>query len=201
MNSKSGGSWYRDWRGKTAVVVAAGPSASEAPLETIRGLLPVLAVKESWRLVPWADVLYGCDDKWWIVRNGVTGFHGLKITSNHRCSSMFPDLHRVRMDGNNSGIRAVRLAELYGATRIVLVGFDMHPRNGIHWHGPHGPELRNADADKMEIWRKEMDAAKFTADVINTSKSSALKSYRYLPFAEAIRDGDQDQDTNSRSRY
>ncbi len=180
--------WYRDWRGKTAVVVASGPSASSVKLEMARKL-KVLAVKESWRLAPWADVLYGCDDRWWFVRNGVPDFKGLKITSNHRCSNHFPGLYRVKLDGCNSGIRAVHLAELYGATKIILVGFDMHPHNGIHWHGPHGPELRNADAEKMEIWRKEMDRAKFTADVVNTSKQSALTSFRYLPFEEAIRDG------------
>jgi hypothetical protein len=182
--------WLLNWTDRTAVIVASGPSAIEAPLDLVKGVLHTIVVNDSWKLAPWADVLFACDERWWFKNNGLPEFHGLKIAASTRCKD-FDGVHYVPMQGNNSGFGAVRLAILYGAKRIILVGFDMHQRSGLHWHGEHPTGLRNATAEKMERWREEMDRAarKYGVaglEIINTSRDSALTRYPYRPFIEAV---------------
>ena len=61
-------------------MIAAGPSLMLPDVDYVRGrVTATIAVNESWRMAPWADVLYGCDaDKFWRWNKGVPDFHGLK---------------------------------------------------------------------------------------------------------------------------
>jgi hypothetical protein len=46
--------------------------------------------------------------------------------------------------GGNSGFQAVNLAAQFGASRIILIGFDMTDRGGKHWYGRnHWPMSNN----------------------------------------------------------
>jgi hypothetical protein len=58
------------WWGGTAYVVAGGPSFNLRDAETIAQRQKdtgrrIVAVKDTYRLLPTADIIYGCDEHWW----------------------------------------------------------------------------------------------------------------------------------------
>lgn len=183
MSSRQGVS---DWTGETAVIVASGPTAAETPIYLARDKAKVIVVKDSWRLAPWADILYGCDGTWWCHHNGVTEFKGQRFTSSPSAAKKF-NIDLFISNGTNSGLRAIYLAERLNASRILLVGFDMHDRRGTHWHGQ---SMRNPGQREMQIWLDEMNrvACRLT-NVINCSPDTALTCFPFQSFAKAIEIG------------
>lgn len=202
---------WPDWRGQTAVVVATGPSAASAALEEIKGKARVIAIKSSWQLCPWADVLYGIDRPWWIANNGAPEFRRMKVSPSPKACNLFGcRLVEVRpraqiltgnigvlgcgsnKGGGHSGFQAINLAIQFAASRIVLVGFDMTLERGAHWH-KEGHGVAPADANRVKRWREDMDACapQFVAlgvTVINATPESALQQYRKLPLHTALAD-------------
>lgn len=179
-----------DWVGATVVIIASGPSAGRTPIELASGRAKVIAVNSSWRLAPWADVLYGCDAGWWFHNNGAPEFPGRRYTSSPAATKRF-GLELFSTRGSNSGLRAIRLAEHFGATSILLVGFDMHANGGAHWHDPHGGKLRNPAASVMADWVREItrEVHRFKASITNCTPGSALRCFPYLAFEDAINGG------------
>lgn len=185
-----------DWTGETVLIVASGPSAGKAPLELARGRAKVIAVNSSWRLVPWADILFACDSAWWFQYGGCPEFKGRKITSSPVAMQRFK-IDMFAAVGNNSGKRAIDLAEKLGSRRVLLIGFEMHTGDGIHWHDRHPGRLHTPGTGEMAMWRGEMEKvgpkyATRGVTVINCTPGSALKCFPYLPFEEALNNGHDD---------
>lgn len=96
-------------------------------------------------------------------------------------------LGRTRLHfGGNSGYQAVNLAFLFGATRIVLLGFDMQRTDGkVHFFGIHPYHRTEADgptASLLADWANKFNdlAADLKAEgveVINASRSTALRCF------------------------
>lgn len=195
--------WWPKWDGGVCVIVASGPSAKGADLSIARGLARVIVVNDSWRLAPWADVLYACDCKWWQAHYDELDFPGLKVTMSANCpfplnvvdvamgGRIITDEPRIG-SGSNSGFQAANLAVQFGAKKLVWVGFDMRVDLGVHWHGMHGKKLNNPTEARVSRWRKYLDDAagdfaRLGVEVINTSTVSALKNYPKMSFAEAMK--------------
>lgn len=137
------------------ICVASGPSLTAEQGFRISAAAgwKVIAVNTSWQRVPMADVLYACDQNWWKMYHLQVQdrFHGECWTADrwsaHKYGLNFvqtydrPGLSReigVIHSGANGGYQAVNLAYLFGARRIVLVGYDMMMTYGLsHWHGEH----------------------------------------------------------------
>lgn len=172
----------------------------------MRGRARVLAVNSSWRLAPWADALYACDGAWWRLNNGVPEFEGLKITADVGAARAY-GLRRVDLArgeeriifeprgrlgwAGNSGFHAVNLAAQFGASHIILVGFDMHLAAGAHWHGPHPKGMNNPDQTTIRRWRRVLDGAAddledHGIEVLNASAGSALEAYRKIDLSDAF---------------
>ena len=135
--------------------LASGPSMSQEVADFCRGKARVIAVSDSYRLAPWADVLYACDATWWHLHGpqGALGFAGLKVGLDD--SITFPAVRVLQRsstesregfdprpthlaDGANSGYQAVHLAAHMGAARVLLAGFDMRQVDGrSHFFGEH----------------------------------------------------------------
>lgn len=137
------------WPGETAVCIGGGPSLMPEDVAWCRGRARVIAVNDAYRIAPWADLLYACDAKWWRWHGGVPTFTGLKATLE---PAEFPGIRRLRRGpllglatapdtlatGRNGGYQAINLAVHLGATRILLLGFDMRRIDGrAHWFGDH----------------------------------------------------------------
>jgi len=178
-----------DWKGNIAVVVASGPSAKLESLNQYRYHAKFIVVNDSWKLAPWADILFACDEAWWQVNNGCPEFKGRRFTASPNCMKRY-GIDLFCSTGTNSGLRAIYLAERLGANPICMVGFDMHPKNGIHWHDAR-KNLRTPGAAEMMTWRKETEWAaeifwKKGVQVINCTPGSALTKYPYIPLGKVI---------------
>lgn len=200
--------WFPDWTGQVAVVVASGQSASQVGLEQTRGRCRVVVVNSSFRLAPWADVLYAADRQWWEHNHGdVLGFSGLKITARESIGKKFnikivnvktiseAEAHCFHLEpkgtighSGNSGFQALNLPLQFGSRKIVLVGFDLF---GEHWHDKHIEPLRNPRPGAMELWRERLDAQAtrlkaMGVEMLNASDQSALTAYPKMSLNEAL---------------
>ncbi len=198
-----------DWRGQVVVVVASGPSAKDVPLSLGKGRAKFIAINNSVLLAPWADCLYACDWKWWRKHRWL--WEGAKcpllVSQDRIAVEVFPRIKRVNAKracealqfaamgeicwAGNSGLQAVNLAAQWGASRIVLVGFDMRLDHGAHWHGKHRTGMSNPSDKSVARWLARTEAAAAVLatrgiDVVNCSPISALTSYRKTDFASAL---------------
>lgn len=199
--------WWPSWEGETVVIVASGPSAKNAPLHVAKGKAKFIAINKSWELAPWADILYGCDFAWWKHVKGCPGFSGLKLTVDRAAVKDFPELKQVECRkpddrlflsplgtvgwGGNGGFHALNLAVQFGCRKIILVGYDMTTRYGLHWHGAHTGNLHNPKEASVARWRRAVDNASkvihpMGIKVINCSKVSALTSYPKMELDKAL---------------
>jgi hypothetical protein len=190
------------WGGATVFVAATGPSLTPEVASLVRGNR-VVAVNDAYKLFPFADVLYACDAKWWDVHKGCPGFLGERWSSHEKGGSNDKreagakyglklvagrSGETFRTDGaiaygSNSGFQAVNLAILFGASRIVLVGFDMREVGGRrHFFGEHPRPLRSGGC--FQSW-----AAKFASaakclpagvQVVNATPGSAVKAFPFV---------------------
>jgi len=200
--------WWPDWRDETVAIIASGPSIKVTKPKFLRGRLRVIAIKENWDLCPWADIVYGCDGAWWKNNNGLPQFKGLKISYERAKLIDYPDIRIIDVEkecdhllmkklgvvgsGGNSGFQALNLAVQFGVARIMLVGFDMHGRQGLHWYGyNNGPGRNNPTEDNFRRWRVAfINAAPrlkdLGIDVVNISPTSDLECFRRLTMQQAL---------------
>lgn len=194
----------------TIVCIGGGPSLTAADVEMCRGRAPVVAISDAWRLAPWADVLYSCDPTWWRVHGGVPAFGGLKYglahpkerhepgvialanTGDHGLEREPSGLRAGLRGGSNSGYQAINLSVHLGASRIVLLGYDMQPAaNGrTHWFGAHSDPLKNASPYGM--FRRSFEALvdplrAIGVVVVNASRQTALTAFPRQPLDAALK--------------
>lgn len=159
-----------------------------------------IAINDTFRLAPWADILYAADTGWWRVHcHDALKFAGLKVTCNSSVEFKAVNLLKQsgvegfdpRTDsiktGGNSGYQALHVAIHAGAKRILLLGFDMHDRNGHHWFGKHPKPLRTTETNTYRIWAGRFGALRDRgADIINCTPGSALTCFPILEFEAAL---------------
>lgn len=164
----------------------------------MRGKARAIAVNTSFRLAPWADILYACDQPWWLhyFPEVARAFKGEEMWTISR-----PVAQQFRIDyvfgnvgqglsksdkqintGLNSGYQAIGLAHMWGCKRILLLGFDFQRTKGrVHWHPDHPNKLGNGG--RFASWVKEMshladDAKRAGLDIVNCSRDTALRCFR-----------------------
>lgn len=181
----------RMWAGRTVLVMATGPSIPDLvrQLPPNRAGAASVAVNDAFRLAPWADMLYAADPAWWRHHaQDALRFAGLKATANDSCEfravrALTPtgvqgfdeDPGCVRT-GGNSGYQAVHVAIHAGASRVLLLGFDMH---GGHYFGNHPPGLSNTSEATYQSWLERFDALNGRgAEIVNCTPGSALTCFR-----------------------
>jgi hypothetical protein len=190
--------WFPDWSGLSVAIVASGPSTKKVDVERLRGKLPVIAIKENVELAPWADVVYGCDRAWWRNMQGLPKYDGLRITATQMevgptdiklitveatTDKILTDKPGVVGSGGNSGFQALNLAVQFGATRVLMVGFDMDDRAGVHWYGRNsGMGRSNPSEWNFRRWRVAFINAvpvldKLGVEVLNASQHTSLNCF------------------------
>lgn len=192
------------WRGQTVVVAAPGPSLTLSVAEMCHGFRAI-AVQDAWRRVPWADVLYGCDAAWWRYHNGCPEFAGEKWSTHDtgnndksgaatayslrlvegKPGNTFSTDPAIVHYGNNSGFQAVNVALLKGASRVVMVGFDMR---GAHFFGQHPKPLRNPTSFASFIRSFNVASKHLPAGVtiVNATPGSDLRCFPIMTVSEAL---------------
>ena len=201
----------RLWPGATVVCLGSGPSLTRADVVACQGRARVIAVNDAWRLAPEADVLYSSDEYWWRHYRGVPEFGGLKVTLGRRLQSPAwatalgltvlgntgdTGLERQPTglrNGRNSGYAAINLAVHLGASRILLLGYDMGLAGDGrgHFFGAHPPGLRNSNAALYQLFRRRFETliaplAAAGVTVVNCSRETALTTFPCVTLETAL---------------
>lgn len=192
----------RLWQNETAVCVAAGPSLTQADVDYCRGKAKVIVINRSYELAKWAEAMYACDSRLWKWVNGAPDFPGLKFTLDpmakrwpgvrllgkgpHQGLSLDPAKLCL---GGNSGYQALNLAVLLGATRILLLGYDMgvSSKGKQHWHGDHPNKMRSPYQTFLNNYPTLVEPlTKAGIEVINCSRETRLKCFPRMTIEEAL---------------
>lgn len=83
--------------------------------------------------------------------------------------------------GANSGYQAINLAYLQGATRIILLGYNMEKTGGKnHWFGDHPKGLTNGHYDSFvpRFDKLAEDLAAKGVEVVNCSRHTRLTQFK-----------------------
>lgn len=191
----------RLWPNSTIAILASGPSVTADDVNACRGRARVIAIKNSIELAPWADVLYACDKKWWLAHPETVAVqvpkYGLEIVRGRpdvtvlqqgTKSGLETDPSRLAT-GQNSGYQAINLAVHLGASKIVLLGYDMQPDGDRHrWHGwhPYGKTIPPY-AHFLPHFKSLIEPLRaLGVAVINATRVSALDAFPKMSLSEAL---------------
>lgn len=200
------------WSDRPVFIVGGGTSLKGFDFDALRGRGYVLAVKQAWRDLPFADACFGLDRAWqtwarddlvalaqrmplWIAVEPelkarfvgkIAGAHYLKMTARHETMSKAPDTIE---SGGNSGFGAFNFAYLKRARRIVLLGFDFGPSHydpSAYTPRPDDHNLRYMQgwADNFSKTLPQLRAAGVT--VLNGSPASKISAFPKMTPAEAL---------------
>lgn len=185
---------------KDIICLATGPSLTKEDCEKARESgKELIVINDNYRMIPDADVLYACDQRWWEyhipnIQKTFTGEKVMKVRDDRErkfCSDhgITPirgtDGRGVGRDclhfGSNSGYQAMNLAYLRGATRIILLGYDMQVNGKAHWFGSHPKENGMTDgAYSSYVPRFDSIAVDLTSEgvqVVNCTRETALHQF------------------------
>lgn len=170
-------------------MLATGQSVTTDQVEYVRevhaaGKCGAIAISDMYQLAPWADALVSHDPNWWQKHTDASTFKGRRF-----CGAFYPGTERLEQTGEfnsgvNSGLQGMRVArDVFRASRIVLLGFDMH---GTHYFGPHPEPLHNTTQQRFLEHLKQFDHWRF-GEVINCTPRSALKRFPIGELSEVLR--------------
>jgi hypothetical protein len=192
------------WPGATVVLLGGGPSLTVADVDACYGgHLRTIAINDAWRLAPWADVLYACDQKWWTWHQGVPQFAGPKYSIAASDPITWPDVQVLAntgvlglereptglRTGYNSGYQAINLAVHLGAARILLLGYDLSPApdGRTHWFGDHPDRQPSPYFAMLEAFPSLVEPlAAIGVTVINCSRRTALQTFPIVPLEDEL---------------
>lgn len=188
---------HPDWSGRTAVVIANGPSLDRAAVEgdAQPSGAAKIAVNTAYMAAPFADVFYAGDFLFWKVHHQRMKRERAALWTCDATAAEHFGLNRwkakndvglgetmIHMNGN-SGAQAINLAYLFGARKILLLGFTMREIDGKkHFHGDHEAPL--VQKQLFAEWLHKMafvarDAKRLGVDIVNCDKLSAMKCFRF----------------------
>ncbi len=185
----------RIWQDETVFILAGGPSLNQFRDVDWAGR-NIISINNSWEFTPYTSVLYFCDKKWW-VKNGdlvKKDFKGQYIVTlsdvqdelvmnlkNTGRTGLETTVQNGIRHGMNSGYQAINLAFLFGARRIVLLGYDMKlgPNEDTHWHAGHGAPSARVKHQLNKVFLPQFRAlvkplTVFGVEVFNATPDSAL---------------------------
>lgn len=157
-------------------------------------------------------MLYAGDYKWWelyqenVKHRRWSAFAGERWTiadsARHRFQlnwiggrlypgqGLSPDLATLNT-GGNSGFAALGMAHMFGAARVVLLGYDMQRTDQrSHWHGDHPAKLRAGRAP-FGNWIKRFgkiaaDLERVGVTVVNATRTTALQCFPRVSIEDAL---------------
>ena len=150
----------------------------------------VIAVNNSWQRAPFADALFAMDRKWWLEYAGRISGDFEFWTSSRSAAAVWKlnlvnsepgageqtqVLDQARREQRVSGGRP---AMLFGAARVILLGYDMGC-NGEqkHWHPDHPTDLGNPPNATSRRGARTSNGWRATVPIINATRQTALKCF------------------------
>jgi hypothetical protein len=87
----------------------------------------------------------------------------------------------------------LNLVAQWGASRVLLIGFDVHDRNGVHWYGRNnGFRMSNPDRDNFRRWLPAFETAGVQLaargiEVVNASPTSDIRCFPKASVEETLK--------------
>lgn len=201
----------RTWPGQTFVCLASGPSMTQADADVVRGRARVIAINRTIELAPWAAVWYACDAKFWkwahrgdigptikgltttfagpkyAMTAGSLAYPGITLLGKGPSQGLSLDPLKVCL-GGNSGYQAINLAVLMGASRILLLGYDMGISAGRqHWHADHPIRQRSPYQTFLQAYPTLVKPlADAGVEIINCSRETRLSCFPRMTIDQAL---------------
>lgn len=195
----------RLWPGCTMVLLGDGPSLTRDDVDACHGHARVMAMNFSFRLAPWADVLWSYHTRTLRETSGVdpatyqgrifsaepvpdhTAWPILKLTGP---DGLELDPRGLR-HGNNSGYSAINLAVHLGAKRIVLLGFDCCAAEDGRFNFAKPANDVSRKAYGFAAWRRwyatlPTPLAAVGVTVVNASRQTALECFPRVSLEMAL---------------
>jgi len=198
------------WKDGAAVIIGGGPSVNQTQIDLVheahsKGIIHVIAINNAYQIAPWADVLYAADRAWWgwHYEESSKNFQGLRITSSKYAKMKYPDVTWIEGEAHDQGLskrrdsivqgriggyQTINLAVNFGATRILLLGYDMRTVGGMtHWHGNHPNRQRPIWKHRIEHFKNMLpDLKERGIEVINCTPGSALDAFPMGDIADEL---------------
>lgn len=166
-----------------------------------------VAVNNSYKIAPWADLLHFADCQWWrwngkdvlanwpnwklltTATSDITHVNDRRIMRFWRDRDAF-NQDRRKLHGWDSGTQAVCLSRHLGAKKIVLFGFDMQPgpKGETQWHNEHQRTTEKSNYKKKFAPGLERVVKALAAEKIEIVRATnpGLASIPYVEPAEAL---------------
>jgi hypothetical protein len=190
------------------------PMSEYAPYFSALHNKHVIGVNAAYMLGEWVDVCFFGDNTFFEQNQAaLRKYKGLKYS----CHKLFKNerfryenIHYIPRSAKktglskteivfnyNSGAAAINLACLFGAKKVVLLGFDMALTNAYqHWHNHYtkkGQPLTRGHVKGLPFKRHlscfnalAEDAKKLELEIINTSMNSKIEQFQKLPIQEVL---------------
>ncbi len=166
-------------------LVAPGPSASVADVARVAAAgIPIGAVGNAFQLTESPAFVAAADAAWWRKYPEAKKLPGRKFSIHE-----VRDVERMRVPEwsiCNSGVLGLECAKREGATKIILLGFDMH---GSHFFGKYTNGLANTNEIKRRLHLKQYEnwANKNSEiDVVNCTLGSKITSFTFGTIEECL---------------
>lgn len=193
------------FKNRTVAIIAQGPTATKEAVEELNKHFPIVAVKDTYLWAPEAVIIYASDKDWWEKRwqtDKELWIHPAdKVVLDYQKKALAPDIHWVKCAGNegfaltsgavkhgrNSGHQALDLVAGMGASKIILVGYDMRVIAGkTHCHNRHVKVPHSVFDDFVGPMERAAPLLHGKCSVVNTSKQSALSCFPKMSLDKAI---------------
>lgn len=176
------------YRGRTVVCIASGPSLTADDVDVVREAgHPTIVVNRSFRLAPWANILFAMDAYFWQthLEEVTRTFKGERwgYVRMPREANVIATKGELYPTGwGHSGSYAISLAVVAKPMKIVLLGYDcqLGPKGEKHWHEDYPANMGNASSIKRWPYHYEL-ISKYAANhgvrVVNCSRATALTCF------------------------
>lgn len=182
------------WPGETVFIIGGGASVDKNILPFLPKRGRVIAINSAFEDCLDAHLCFWNDQRWlrWNA-DKIKSFRGIKVCRHPDFGLKFPGIvinslkrgnnlglstDRDTLNGLCSGASALNLAYLLGATRIILLGYDM--QRG-HYHDRHKVKSHDSCYDRYMRYfpAMAMGLKKAGVEVYNVSPISKLKAFPF----------------------
>ena len=198
------------WAGQPCFLIGGGPSLTGFDFERLRGRGRVIAINRAFEFIPWADMLFFMDWKFynlchndkeklrlWQEFQGIKLFCNLLGRKTDDCYSvrglgrhgMSWSLKKGVFHGNNSGHGALEVALALGCRPIYLLGYDMNGDPRGHFHSGYGHRTnRMLGAVFLKHFLDLAQRIPRVSYIYNCNPDSGLRAWPFKTIDEVLND-------------
>lgn len=200
------------WAGQPCFIIGGGPSLVGFDFNRLRGKGRVIAINRAFEFIPWADVLFFMDWKFYKLCHDTPNrlalwqdFQGLRVFCN-LMGRKLEDCYNIRSlgrhgmswsiskgiyHGNNSGHGALVMALALGCRPIYLLGYDMNrdPKGRGHFHSGYGHKANpNLGPIFIKAFQELAGRIPRVNYIVNCNPKSGLRIWPFQTIDEVLHD-------------